>query len=209
MKLSRLAALLAGCALFASGCAFHRGNVAALSKEQDSYYAKLEETLTKGRPNLVDALAKQLRADRVRQGNLLEWERDLAKAEVLLQLNANTSGNRRLLLLKTTESDLKSLSQVHSNKSNTRDNGRLSTSMTVSSKRCRRSHSCPRRINGWRAGRTGRSAHCSASLARYVRKTEKKFRLSHGAAFGDTALANIVALVGEKRPADRKSGTHR
>src|SRR5258708_27168864 len=112
MKLIRLAALLAGCALLASGCAFHRGNVPALSKEQDSYYAKLEETLTKGRPNLVDALAKQLQADRVRQGNLLEWERDLAKTEVLLQVNANTSGNRKLLLLKTTESDLKSLSQV-------------------------------------------------------------------------------------------------
>src|SRR5262245_56488700 len=98
--------------LFAQGCAFHRGNVAALSKSEDIYYAKLRDTLTSSRASLADGLEKQLRADRVRQGNLLEWQRDLDKAEVLLQVDSNTSGNSRLLLMKTTESDLKSLSQV-------------------------------------------------------------------------------------------------
>ncbi len=103
---------LMGTLLLGNGCAFNRANVAALSQEQDAYYSKLGKTLRENRDKLKLGLSEQLKADLVRQRNLLTWERDLDKAEILLQVDANTTGNRRLLLLKSAESDLASLSQV-------------------------------------------------------------------------------------------------
>jgi hypothetical protein len=112
MNQSILFSLLLAGTVLVNGCAFHRANVAALSQEQDAYYAKLDGTLRESRDKLKLGFTEQLKADRVRQRNLLAWERDLAKAEILLQVDANTSGNRGLLLMKTAESDLASLGRV-------------------------------------------------------------------------------------------------
>ena len=100
------------CTALGGGCAFKRGNVASLSQEQEGYYTKLEGALQGNRDRLQLGLTEQLKADLVRQRNLLAWERDLAKAEILLEVDANTSGNQQLLLMKTAESDLGSLKQV-------------------------------------------------------------------------------------------------
>jgi len=100
------------CLLCASGCAFKRTNVAALAHAQADYYDKLDASLRGSRDRLQLALTEQLKADLVRQRNLLTWRRDLDKAEILLQVDANTTGNQRLLLMKTAESDLGSLKEV-------------------------------------------------------------------------------------------------
>jgi hypothetical protein len=112
MNSTILFSFLLAYALFASGCAFNRANVAALSQEEDAYHDKLGAILRENRETLKVGLTEQLKADLIRQRNLLAWERDLAKAEILLQVDANTTGNRRLLLMKSAESDLASLSQV-------------------------------------------------------------------------------------------------
>jgi hypothetical protein len=112
MKRTRFFIAMIGLVLIGNGCAFNRANVAALSQEQDAYYAKLGKTLRDNREKLQLGLTEQLKVDLARQRNLLTWERDLAKAEILLRVDANTRRNRRLLLMKSTESDLASLSQV-------------------------------------------------------------------------------------------------
>jgi len=112
MKDKLLVTLLLTCLTLGSGCAFKRANVAALSQKQGVFYAELGNTLRTNRPRLQLGLTEQLKSDLVRQRNLLAWERDLTKAEILLQVDANTTGNQRLLLMKTTESDLGSLKQV-------------------------------------------------------------------------------------------------
>lgn len=104
--------LLMCSAFIGGGCSFNRANVAALSQEQQSYYAKLDASLRGNRDQLQLGLTEQLKADLVRQRNLLDWQRDMALATVLLQVDANKTGNERLLLMKTTESDLGSLKQV-------------------------------------------------------------------------------------------------
>lgn len=106
-----LCSLLIGASLGA-GCSFNRSNVAALTQEQEIYYSKLDSSLRGGRNRLELGLTEQLKADLVRQQNLLTWQRDLTKAEILLQVDANTTGNQRLLLMKTAEADLDSLKQV-------------------------------------------------------------------------------------------------
>src|SRR5262245_37213564 len=100
--------------LFAAsgGCSFKRTSVAALSSAQGDYYNKLDASLRGSRDPLKLALTEQLKADLVRQRNLLAWRRDLDKAEILLQVDANTTGNQRLLLMKSAESDLGSLKEV-------------------------------------------------------------------------------------------------
>jgi hypothetical protein len=105
-------ALLSCVMLFSTGCAFNRGNISALSQEQMQYYAKLEDTLKKNRQTLTIALEEQLTADRTRQQNLLTWQRDLEKAEVLVQRDPNVTGADRLLHMKLAELDLESLHRV-------------------------------------------------------------------------------------------------
>lgn len=99
-------------ATLGTGCSFNRSNVARLTREQDVYYCKLDASLRGNRDRLKLGLTEQLKADLVRQRNLLTWQRDLTKAEILLQVDANTTGNQRLLLMKTAEADLDSLKQV-------------------------------------------------------------------------------------------------
>jgi hypothetical protein len=104
---------LLSCAMFyTTGCAIHRGNVTALSQEQQQYYKTLDDTLKKQRQTLAIALEEQLTVDRTRQQNLLDWQRDLEKAEVLLQRDPNVTGADRLLHMKLAELDLESVDRV-------------------------------------------------------------------------------------------------
>ena len=98
--------------LFTTGCGIHRGNVTALSQEQKQYYKTLADTLKKNRHTLAIALEEQLTVDRTRQQNLLNWQRDLEKAEVLLQRDPNVTGADRLLHMKLAELDLESVDRV-------------------------------------------------------------------------------------------------
>ena len=98
--------------LFSAGCAIHRGNVTALSQEQQQYYAKLEDTLRQKRPTLAIALEEQLKVDRTRQQNLLKWQRDLEKADVLLARQPDVTGADRLLHMKLAELDLESAQRI-------------------------------------------------------------------------------------------------
>jgi hypothetical protein len=104
--------LLSCTILFSTGCGVHRGNVTALSHEQQQYYAKLEDTLKQKRQTLAIALEEQLKVDRNREQNLLDWRRDLEKAEVLLARQPNVTGADRLLHMKLAELDLESVHRV-------------------------------------------------------------------------------------------------
>ena len=113
MRICRCAIGLLSCAiLFSAGCGVHRGNVTALSQEQQQYFAKLEDTLRKKRPTLAIALEEQLKVDRTRQQNLLDWQRDQEKADVLLARHPDVTGADRLLHMKLAELDLESVERV-------------------------------------------------------------------------------------------------
>jgi hypothetical protein len=61
------------------------------------------------------ALSEQLKADCVRELNLLSWERDLQKAEVLLRVDANVTKNQKLLSMKLAEINLEEVSNLSGN----------------------------------------------------------------------------------------------
>lgn len=123
-----LTAMLA-CALAATGCAFHRANVTALGAEQAAYYAKLKKTLQENRSQLAAGVEEQLKADQLRRQKLLAWDRELAKAELLLQGDAHVAGDRTLFLMKLAELDLDSLEKVHALEQ--LDQDRLRTAMAL------------------------------------------------------------------------------
>ena len=113
MRNSRYAiGLLSFIILFSAGCAIQRGNVTVLSQEQQQYYAKLEDTLKQKRPTLAIALEEQLKVDRTRQQNLLDWQRDMEKADVLLARQPDVTGADRLLHMKLAELDLASAQRI-------------------------------------------------------------------------------------------------
>ena len=89
-----------------TGCAMNRSNVTALSKKQDEYYSNLINLLEENKDDMEISLKDQLKADKKRELDLLAWERDLKKAEVLLQVDANVTGNQRLLSMKLAEINL-------------------------------------------------------------------------------------------------------
>lgn len=96
-----------------SGCALSRKGVTGLSRAQGDYYARLGATLKENRQKLDSGLALQLSADRARQRHVLEWERDLQRAEVILQQRtSNVTGQQRLLELKLAELDLAAVDRV-------------------------------------------------------------------------------------------------
>jgi hypothetical protein len=95
-----------------SACALPRQGVRDLSRDQQAYFSALQQTLVANRPLLEAGLQAQLDADRVRQRNLLMWERDLRKAEVLLQRNPGIGGDERLLSMKLAELDLADVAQM-------------------------------------------------------------------------------------------------
>lgn len=94
------------------GCALVRPNVAALTQEHHAYYDMLIKMLESQRITLKTALEEQLKAGLARRRNLLKWRRDLAKAEILLQVDPETTGNRKLLHLILAELDLGFLDEV-------------------------------------------------------------------------------------------------
>ncbi len=110
--MKRVGMLLVSLALLGTGCAFHRSNVAALSQRQDQYYADLQSALEKNRDALKAGLTRQLEVRRARERELLEWQRDLAKLDVLLRVGTETKGGQRALLTEAAASDLASVNQV-------------------------------------------------------------------------------------------------
>jgi len=113
MRRLRFAVSLFSCTiLFSAGCGIHRGNVTALTQEQQQYYIKLEDTLRQKRQTLVIALEEQSKVDRTRQQNLLSWQRELEKADVLLARQPNVTGADRLLHMKLAQLDLESVERI-------------------------------------------------------------------------------------------------
>jgi hypothetical protein len=94
--------------LFAPLCvgACGRAAISALSKEQDRYYASLSDLFEKQKDEFDAAIDSQLQADAARRRQVLEWNRDLAKADVLLQSGATPKGKKELLFTKTAELDI-------------------------------------------------------------------------------------------------------
>lgn len=93
-----LLVLLAGCA--------KRAGILAVNQDQLQYYGELKELLQKERAILAAGLELQLSSDRERQLKLLQWERDLTRAEVILSTPQNPAGAKRLLHMKMAELDL-------------------------------------------------------------------------------------------------------
>jgi len=103
--------VLVACLIAAAGCARH--GVTGLAQIQDDFYTKLATKMKADRDLLQTALDEELAVDRTRQANLVQWQRDLAKAEIILQQRTgDVKGQERLLAMKLAESDLNTLSQV-------------------------------------------------------------------------------------------------
>ncbi len=92
--------------LVLSGCAANRAGVTELGEAQNGYYEKLGEQLERGRSDLQAGLDAQLKANNKRRRELVEWARDLEQAEVLLQVDSDVTGNRRLLSYQLAQLDL-------------------------------------------------------------------------------------------------------
>jgi hypothetical protein len=96
-----------------SGCAMSRSGLTGLSQAQRDYYAALNKTLDDNKQTLDSGLTLQLAADDTRQRMILEWERDLQKAEVILeQRSKEVTGRQRLLEHKLSELDLAAAPRV-------------------------------------------------------------------------------------------------
>lgn len=96
------------CCLFSllAACSFNRANVLTLSEQQKAYYADLTSMLKKNRSLLKTGLEAQISANQTSRLNLMNWERDLQKGEVLLQVDSNVTGNQRLLAEKLAQLNL-------------------------------------------------------------------------------------------------------
>src|SRR5262245_37887077 len=101
--------------LLTTGCTMNRANVTGLSQEQQTYYSELGNMLQKKRSTLELGLKEQLEADHVSEFNLMNWRRDLQKAEVLLQVDANVTGNQKLLSMKLAELNLEAVDDLSKN----------------------------------------------------------------------------------------------
>lgn len=107
MRNMKLVTITIGITLFiTSGCAMNRANITELSKKQGEYYVELKTMLQNKKPLMESALTAQLQADKKLELNLLDWKRDLRKAEVLLQVDADVKGNKELLSRKLAEINL-------------------------------------------------------------------------------------------------------
>jgi hypothetical protein len=93
--------------LLLSLCGCGKASIAALSHEQDAYYAKLSSTLERQGELFDSAIEAQLQADESRRRQILEWNRSLSNTDVLLQ-SGKTRGREGLLLRNTAELDIAS-----------------------------------------------------------------------------------------------------
>jgi hypothetical protein len=113
MKQWSVTALIGALIFLVSGCAMSRQGVMGLTQSESDYFGKLQIMLADHRKDLDAGLTDQLKADLVRQRNLLAWQRDLEKAEIILQQQSgNVTGQQRLLSMKLAESDLASANRV-------------------------------------------------------------------------------------------------
>lgn len=106
MTVARLAIALALTISLLPGCAANRAGVTELSEQQNSYYEKLDKQLQEGRSSLQAGLNAQLKANNQRRTELVNWTRDLERAEVLLQVDSDVTGNRQLLSYQLAQLDL-------------------------------------------------------------------------------------------------------
>ena len=83
-----------------------------LTKEQQNYYKQLETTLTEQRAPLQLGLENEIEADLQRRRDLVEWERGLLKAEILLRVDSNVALNKRLLMVTMAQTQLGTLDHV-------------------------------------------------------------------------------------------------
>ncbi|MDH3336786.1 MAG: hypothetical protein OER22_06930 [Gammaproteobacteria bacterium] len=112
----RLACVAALVAMVLQGCAFNRVNVRDLAIQQQNYYAELRKTLEAEKELLQRGLELQVNASAERRENLAQWTLDLHKAEVLLQVNPDVTGNERLLSNKLAEIDLAAIENAEYNR---------------------------------------------------------------------------------------------
>jgi hypothetical protein len=109
-----LLTLVVTCGLgLTTGCASRQG-VSALARTQDEFFTRMADRMKTNRDLLRVGLEEQLASDRVRQQNLLEWQRDLEKAEVILQQRSgDVTGEERLLSMKLAEADLNAVARLN------------------------------------------------------------------------------------------------
>ncbi len=106
MSTARRGILVTLAIVLLSGCTFNRAAVSELSREQQAYYQRLDETLKAGGPDLKAGLEAQLQANNWRRRKLNEWSYDLQRAEVLLQVDDDVTGNKQLLSFQLAQLDL-------------------------------------------------------------------------------------------------------
>ena len=108
---------------------FKRTGVGGLQSSQKKYYQKLKTTLEQHKAEFKAGLTAQLAADQERRRKLLTWQRDMAKAEVLLQVPGTAKEKQELLLMKLTELDAASSADYH--KLDNIDRDRLATMVAL------------------------------------------------------------------------------
>lgn len=103
--------LVAWCLLAATGigCSLPRAGVADLARRQEEYYGELEQMLRSRRHLLEEALDWHRRVHAERRATLLDWERDLRRAEVLLRTGSDVTANLRLLSLQLAHLNLEEI----------------------------------------------------------------------------------------------------
>ena len=109
MKISGIAILLLMMSMVS--CTSRQG-ITEVTKEQSAYFSMLKEAFQENRDQLESALEVQLSADRERQRELLQWERDLARAEVLLATPQDPAGAQKLLHMTLAQMDLANIQRV-------------------------------------------------------------------------------------------------
>lgn len=95
-----------------SACSANRAGVKDLSDAQQSYYQDLSGLLADGELRLRAGLEIQAKLNNGRRAELVEWSRDLERAEVLLQVDSNVTGNKRLLSYQLAQLDLQRINAM-------------------------------------------------------------------------------------------------
>jgi hypothetical protein len=100
-----LLACLCGCQSF--NPLAHR-NVAALSDQQQKYFTSLSATLKAHKDSFHRSMVDSASTDFQRRRRILDWQRDLVKVDLLLQVPGDAAQKEELLFTKLAELDLDS-----------------------------------------------------------------------------------------------------
>jgi hypothetical protein len=92
-----------------SACATQRANLTALSRQQDQYFKNVEIMFRDNAKAFQDSLNVITEANQERRERLLAWERDQLKADILLQQDGNVKKEKRLLLTKLSDIDIRNI----------------------------------------------------------------------------------------------------